>query len=223
MTPQPTMTVKLTPLLSSLRHALSGVAMAALLTVVAACASAPTKAPAHAHGQNPTALSDRYQGLFLAACTELTEGLYYADAMQLKPIDATHVEAAYFKAFFSTTDCAGNSRLVRFALPVATWKIVGQTLIGDKMVDQVLVTLPAGPMTVVISNPDKVKETSDQFVISYGTQNGSIPLQKLTKGSVDKELRLIEGAQLFMSDAAPSDSPDGFPSALLDSAPFERH
>lgn len=220
MTTPATSTVKSNKLNASFTRALSGVVMAGLLFVAAGCTTAPSTNNVPA--PKTAALSGNYQGIFLAPCSEMAEGLYYSDAMQLTPVDATHVEAAYFKAFFSASDCSGNSRLVRFALPTATWEILAQTLVGDKMVDQVIVTLPAGSMTAVINNADKVKETDEQFVISFGQKDSSIPLQKTTLGSVAKELRLIEGKQLFTSDDASPASPDGFPSALLDTLPFVR-
>lgn len=181
------------------------------------CATRPTT-PAPAP---QAALTAPYEGLFISAgCAELTPGLYYADALELKPRDARFVDAGYFKVFFSSPHCERQSQLIKFTMPQATWEVVGQTLIDGKHMDQVIVTLVVGQLKGEIFNKDKVKETPTSFVITYGEKNEELPLHKETEGSIDKELRLIENGRLYTSDPGSPTTPDGFPTFLL---PPEEH
>lgn len=189
----------------------------AAVSALGGCAMLRPKVPAPAP---QVALTAPYEGLFIAAgCTELDVGLYYADALQLKPRDARFVDADYFKVFFSSPNCERQSQLIKFSMPRATWEVIGQTLIDGKNVDQVIVTLVVGPLKGEIANPKQVTETPTTYVIRFG-EKGELPLQKETEGSVDKELRLIENGRLHMSDSGSPTTPDGFPTLML---PPEEH
>jgi len=183
----------------------------ALIALLGACA---TKPPIDTTPKAP--LTAPYSGLFIASgCTELETGLYYADALELKPRDERMVDASYIKVFFSTPMCERSSQLIKFTLPQATWEVIGQTLVDGKQMDQVIVTLVVGKLKGDIANPNKVKETDTSFVITFGEKNTELPLQKETEGSVAKELRLIEDGRLYMSDSESPLTPDGFPTLLL--------
>jgi hypothetical protein len=184
-----------------------------VLGLLGACA---TKQPKVVSAAPAAPLTAPYQGVFISACSELTPGLYYADALKLKPKDARFVSAAYTKVFFLSPNCEASSRLIKFDMPEGSWEVIGQTLIDGKHIDQVIVNLVVGQLKGEIYNPAQVKETADSYVITFGENNKhSLPLQKETGASVDKELRLIENGRLHMSDAGAPPSPDGFPTFLL--------
>jgi hypothetical protein len=207
----------LRPLLSLLATCLSCASLVACNTPSLAIEQTQTPKAIAADAKASRAFA--YNGLFISPCSELDNGLYFADALELKPKNGTTVNAQYIKAFFSSSQCETDSRLVQLRMPLATWEIVGLVTINDKSVDQVKVTLGAGLITGVISNASKVKETAAMFDISYGNKDSNLPLQKQSDGAVEKELRLLDGNKLYFSDSGSPTSGDGFPTGLaLDDA-----
>jgi hypothetical protein len=63
-----------------------------VLGLLGACATKPPQVVSTAPAAPLTA---PYQGVFISTCGELTSGLYYADALNLKPKDERFVSAAY--------------------------------------------------------------------------------------------------------------------------------
>jgi len=199
-------------LLLKLAVCLAGISLAACSTTAANTAAGTANAS--------RALS--YNGLFTSSCSELDQGLYFADAIELKPKGGSTVNAQYIKVFFTDSKCALESRLVQLRLPMATWEILQPVKTKDKTADQVKITLVAGPIAGVIFDASKVKETDAVFDIHYGTKDSNLPIQKLTDAKVEKELRLVDGDTLYMSDSNLPTSPDGFPTGLDVSDVFSR-
>ncbi len=208
-------------LLPVLAVCLSGIGLVACQTT-----QQPTqKTPVAQVIQAPTSAKGAlaYDGLFISQCAEFDKGLYYADALELKPQNGTTVSAQYIKTFFAGTQCDPESRLVQLRMPLATWEVVKSVKINDKNADQMNVTLAAGLIKGIVANSSQVKETSTMFDISFGSNGAKLPLQKQTDGAVEKELLLVEGNKLYFSQTGSPLTADGFPTELaLDDAFFKQ-
>lgn len=188
-----------------------------------ATTTATTPIPAGAVGSGATsaAPSHPYRGVFQSQCQPLTEGLEFVDRIELTPQGST-VAVQYRKQFFGGTGCKADTLLVTFNLPVSQWTVGEAVTLQGKPGHRITTATPDGQITATPARPGAVEDKGDTFVLRFG-EGGSkqLPVEKKTQGGRTKELRLVDGDRLYVSDQTAANDTD-YPQTVDFDFPYQR-
>jgi len=159
-----------------------------------------------------------YAGQFSSECDQMADGLYTRDIVELQPLSPKRIQAKYHKAIFTTPSCDLASRLGTLHLPVALWELEGPVK-ATPGADRVTVHMPEGKITATVDQPEKMKETEQNWVLTIG--NEQVPIDKASTAMQERDLRLLEGEVLYFGDPGSPDA-QSYPQEALRNHPLTR-
>lgn len=186
--------------------------MAATLCIaLAACAQPPTAVAPAAEAAKPVAAPSTpaaYTGHFESTCQQLGEAFYTRDLIDLSEAGGG-LQARYAKAIHDAEGCAPASLVVIFHMPPVQWTFDGTAQVQGRTVDRIQIrpVQDGGQLTASHARPGTLEETPTQFTLRRNGQGRGLPVDKAVEQLPTKELRLLDGARLYTSNAeGPSDT-----------------
>lgn len=199
-----------TPRLQPFLRPASWLAATVCIAALGACAQAPT-ADTSAEAAKPAAGSPAgaaYSGHFESPCQQLGEAFYTRDLIDLSNTGGG-VQARYGKAIHDAEGCTPASLVVIFRMPPLHWTFDGTAQVQGRTVDRIQIrpVQEGGQLTASHARPGSLEETPTQFLLRRNGQGEGLPVDKAVEQLPTKELRLLDGARLYTSNAeGPSDT-----------------